>query len=213
MKRSPIALLLTALMALAAVGPVAAADPKTPALVCVSLMSETGEGYLSFRVGQGAWTPVKVGDTIPANGELQVTVDRDWAEFTPEKDPSTVYLLEGTDKGSVAVKVADLVKTASRKVAFPKAGKDTDPAFKDKLVVKQVTGRQVYRANADTPDKNIRYGDVLDIKGSVRIIGINNPLVLVFPNGAVTQVIGPLKFEVKKVFEGTSLYKYLNVTK
>jgi membrane glycosyltransferase len=98
-------------------------------------------------------------------------------------------------------------------VAFPKKSDKTDPAFKDKLVVAQLIGRQIYSANPNADDKDLQYGDVLDIKGNVRIIGINNTLVLMFPNGAVTTVVGPLKFDVEKVFKGQNLYKYLNVAK
>jgi hypothetical protein len=98
-------------------------------------------------------------------------------------------------------------------VSFPKSSNGTDPMFKDKLVVSQLVGRQIYRANANSPEQDIHYGDVLDIKGSVRIIGINNTLNLMFPNGKETVVIGPLKFAVEKVFTGQNLYKYLNVAK
>jgi len=176
-------------------------------------MSETGEGYISARTGKGEWKPVALGDVIPANAEIQVNVDRDWAEFVPENDPTTVYYLEGTDKGAVVISVADLQKTKSRKVTLPKAGANADPAFKDKLVAVQVMGRQVYRASPDTKDQDVRYGSVFEAKGKVRIIGINNPLVVMFPNGKLVKVIGPLNFEVKKVLEGSNLYKYLNVTK
>jgi len=213
MKHPVKTLLAASFAALISLGTASAADPKPQPIVCVSLMSETGEGYLSFRVGKAEFQPVKLGQVIPADAELQVTVDRDWAEFVPEKDPTTVYLLEGSEKGPVTVKVADLLKTASRKVTLPKAGTSPDPAFKDKLVAVQVMGRQIYRASPDTSDADVRYGTVFDAKGKVKIIGINNPLVVMFPNGKLVKVIGPLNFEVKKVLEGSSLYKYLNVTK
>jgi hypothetical protein len=215
-KRSPTPILIPLLLVLFGaflVPAVSAADPKPQPLVCVSLFSETSDGSISFRTGKADWTVVKVGDTIPAAAEIRINVAQDWMELTPASDPTTVFWMEGSETGEVVKKVSDVLKGKSRTVAFPKVGKDTDPAFKDKLVVKQLVGRQVYRANADTPDKDIRYGDQLDIKGRVRIIGINNTLVLAFPNGAVTTVVGPLSFDVQKVFSGSNLYKYLNVTK
>jgi hypothetical protein len=188
-----------------------AADAKPGSVTVVSLFSETGEGYISARVGKADWVPVKIGETIAPDAEIRINVDRDWMELTPASDPTTVFRLEGSETGEIVKKVADILKSKSRTVKFPKAGKDTDPAFKDKLVVKQLVGRQIYRANPDTRDKDIQYGDVLDIKGRVRIIGINNTLVLMFPNGAVTTVVGPLSFDIEKVFTGSNLYKYLNV--
>ena len=193
----------------------AAADAKAGAgtLTCVGLMSETGEGNISYRVGKADWVAIKLGDVIPAAAEIRINVDRDWIELIPSANPNLVFDLEGTDKGELVAKVSDVLKGKSRKVSFPKKSDKTDPAFKDKLVVAQVMGRQVYRASPDTSDKDIQYGDVLDIKGKVRIIGINNTLNLMFPNGAVTTVIGPLNFEVQKVFAGSNLYKYLNTGK
>jgi hypothetical protein len=176
-------------------------------------MSETGEGFISYRVGKADWVVIKLGDVIPAAAEVRINVDRDWIELIPTANPNQVFDLEGTDKGEVVVKVSDILKGKSRKVSFPKKSDKTDPAFKDKLVVSQIMGRQIYRASPDTSDKDIQYGDVLDIKGKVRIIGINNTLNLTFPNGAVTIVIGPLNFEVQKVFSGSNLYKYLNTGK
>lgn len=211
MKKQSIVPILLFVLGLLMVPGLTAAELKAQAVVCVSLFSETSEGAISFRSGKSDWTVVKVGDTIPADAEIRVTVDRDWMELTPAQDPTTVFWLEGSETGQVVKKVADILKSKSRTVKFPKAGKDTDPAFKDKLVVQQFMGRQIYRANADTPDKDIRYGDVLDIKGRVRIIGINNTLNLMFPNGAVTTVVGPLSFDIQKVFTGSNLYKYLNV--
>jgi hypothetical protein len=214
--RSPILNRIPILLVLAGLFPAPtlfAADLKPQPLVCVSLFSETSDGSISFRTGKGEWTVIKVGDTIPAAAEIRINVAQDWMELTPAADPTTVFWMEGSETGEVVKKVADVLKSKSRTVSFPKVSKDTDPAFKDKLVVKQLLGRQVYRANADTPDKDIRYGDQLDIKGRVRIIGINNTLVLAFPNGAVTTVVGPLSFDVQKVFTGSNLYKYLNVAK
>jgi hypothetical protein len=189
-----------------------AADTKG-SLTCVGLYSETSDGSISYRLGKADWVVVKIGDVIPAAAELRINVDRDWIELIATGSPNKVYDLSGPDSGELVLKTFDILKGKSRTVAFPKKGTATDPAFKDKLVVSQVWGRQVYRANADTPDKDIQYGDVLDIKGKVRIIGINNTLSLMFPNGAVTTIVGPLNFEIQKVFAGSNLYKYLNVTK
>lgn len=190
-----------------------AAPAKTTSVTCVALFSETGEGNISYRVGKANWIVIKLGDVIPATAEIRINVDRDWIAVTPTNDVNSVYEFTGSDKGEVLLKVADILKGKARLVKFPKASKETDPAFKDKLVVKQFAGRQIYRASPDSPEKDIQYGDVLDIKGKVKIIGINNTLILMFPNGAVTTIVGPLSFEVKKVFEGSSLYKYLNVAK
>jgi len=184
---------------------------KGQAILCVSLSSQTSAGAISARSARTDWVAVRVGDTIPADAELRVAADRDWAEFTPSTDPNTVFWLEGSETGQVVKKVADVLKSKFRVVKFPKVGKGADPEFKDKLVVKHLVGRQVYRANADTPDKDIRYGDVLELKGRVRIIGIHSTLTLVFPNGVTTTVVGPLSFDVQKVFSGSNLYKYLNV--
>jgi hypothetical protein len=189
-----------------------AADAKVVSLTCVGLMSETGDGNISWRTGKADWTVVKLGDVIPLAAELKISVDRDWIELTPTNDPTKVYDLEGTEK-ELIIKATDILKGKVRTVAFPKKSDTTDPAFKDKMVVSQVMGRQIYRASPSTSDKDIQYGDVLDVKGKVRIIGINNTLNLMFPNGAVTTVIGPLNFEVQKVMSGSNLYKYLNVGK
>jgi hypothetical protein len=182
-------------------------------LICVGLYSETDAGYVSYRVGTGAWVVVKLGDTIPANAEITITVDRDWIELVPSNNPNLVYEIPGSDKGAVTKKVSDILKETPKTVSFPKKSAAGDPAFKDKLVVKSYLGRQRYKANAATSAKDIKYGDVLDIKGNVNIIAINNTLGLMYPNGDVATVIGPLKFDVAKMFTKESLYKYLNVAK
>jgi hypothetical protein len=48
--------------------------------------------------------------------------------------------------------------------------------------------------------------------GTVNIISINNTLNVIFPDGTVSNVIGPLRFKVDKLLSGQNLYKYLNVT-
>jgi hypothetical protein len=191
-------------------GAVAAAQSKAPTLTCVGLYSETDAGYVSFRVGSGAWTVIKVGDTIPANAEIEVTVDRDWVEFTPSDNPSAVYELNG-ESGPVTKKVADIVKGTPRVIKVPKAsGATPDPAFKDKLVVTQYLGRQIY-ADPKGDEKDVKYGDLLVTGGKVTIIGINNTITLMNASGKVTTVVGPLKFEVEKVLKNEKLYKFLNV--
>ncbi len=181
-------------------------------LVCVGLYSETSAGSVSYRVGTGNWVVVKVGDKIPANAEIRVNVDRDWIEVTPSDNPNGVYEIDGLESGGEVVKkVADILKTKPRLVSFPKAGA-VDPKFKDKLVVKQYWGRQVY-VNPDLDEKDIKYGDVLDSKGKVRIIAINNTITLMNASGKATTVIGPLNFEVSKVLNNEKLYKFLNVPK
>ncbi len=76
--------------------------PPAPAakigLKCVGLYSETDAGYISYRVGTGAWMVVKVGDTIPADAEIKLTVDRDWVELTPTDNPNAVYEINGQNR-------------------------------------------------------------------------------------------------------------------
>jgi hypothetical protein len=193
----------------AAAKPVPAPEPKAAPLKCVGLYSETDAGYISYRVGAGAWTVVKIGDTIPGDAEIKVTVDRDWIELTPADNAAAVYELNG-ENGEVTKKVADVLKGAPRQVKLPKASGDTpDPAFKDKLVVTQYLGRQVY-TDPNGDEKDIKYGDVLELKGKVAIIAINNTLVLMNAGDKVTTVVGPLKFDVEKVLKNEKLYKFLN---
>lgn len=183
---------------------------KASTLTCVGLYSETDAGSVSFRVGNGEWVVVSVGDTIPANAEIRVNVDRDWIEVTPSGNPNAVYEITGSESGEVLRKAADILKAKPRLVSFPKtSGGDPDPKFKDKLVVTQYLGRQIYQAGSEY--KDIKYGDILDIRGKVTIIAINNTITLMNASGAVTTVIGPLKFEVEKVLTNQKLYKYLNV--
>lgn len=180
-------------------------------LRCVGLYSETDAGSVSFRVGSGEWVVVKVGDTIPANAEIRVNVDRDWIEVTPSDNPNAVYEIAGRESSVVLTKVADLLKRTPRSVSFPKTGGGSpDPKFRDKLVVAEYLGRQIYmKSDGDT--KDIKYGDVLDRQGKVTIIAINNTLTLMNASEAVTTVIGPLKFDVEQVLTNQKLYKYLNV--
>jgi hypothetical protein len=192
-------------------GATAAAQSKTTALTCVGLYSETDAGYASYRVGTGSWTVIQVGDTIPANAELKVSVDRDWVELTPTDNPNAVYEITGSESGTVTKSVADILKGTPRRVNAPKAsGTTPDPAFKDKLVVTRYLGRQIYTSPGGD-EKDVKYGDVLALGGKVAIIGINNPLTLMNASGKVTTVIGPLKFDVEKVLKNEKLYKFLNV--
>ena len=189
-----------------------AAQSKAGTLKVVGLYSETSDGSVSYKVGSGAWVVVKVGDIIPANAEILVNVDRDWIEVTPASNPNAVYEIHGPDSGQVIKKVTEILKGKPKLVSFPKPkGATPDPNFKDKLVVTQYLGRQVYLANPDADDKDIKYGDVLDIKGKVRIIGINNTINLMNGGGKVTTVIGPLNFTVEQVLNNKQLYKFLNV--
>ena len=84
-------------------------------------------------------------------------------------------------------------------VSFPKGGAGSpDPKYKNKLVVRQYWGRQVYLTK-DGDSSDIKYGAVLDVSGKVRIIAINNTINLMNAAGKVTTVIGPLNFDVEKV--------------
>ena len=180
-------------------------------VTCVGLYSETDAGTVSFRVGKGEWVFIKVGDKIPANAEIRVNVNRDWVEVSPAGNPSAVYEIAGSESGEVIKKVAELLKEKPRMVSFPKGTQaKPDAKFKDKLVVTQYLGRQIYMTS-DGSTKDIKYGDVLDITGKVTIIAINNTITLMNSSGAVTTVIGPLKFEVEKVLKNVKLYKFLNV--
>jgi len=186
------------------------AQGKAGTLVCVGLYSETGDGNVSYKVGSGDWTVVKIGDVIPATAQLRVNVDRDWIELTPGNNPAAVYVLHGPDSGELVKKVADILKGKPKLVSFPKpSGATPDPRFKDKLVVTQYLGRQQY-VTADGDSRDIQYGDVLDITGKVRIIGINNTINLRNAAGKETQVIGPLNFTVEQVLKNEKLYKFLN---
>jgi hypothetical protein len=188
-----------------------APQSKATTLTCVGLYSETDAGYVSFRVGADPWTAIKVGDTIPANAEIRVSVERDWIEFTPSDNPNAVYEIAGSDSGTVTKSVADILKGTPRPVKAPKpSGDNPDPAFKDKLFVTQYLGRQIY-TDPKGDEKDVKYGDVLATKGKVTIIAINNTITLMNASGKVTTVVGPLKFDVEKVLKNEKLYKYLNV--
>lgn len=205
-------MVVLALFTLAAAG-VYAADAKPGTLVCVGLYSETSDGSVSSRVGTGQWIVVKVGDIIPANAEIRINVERDWIEVTPANNPNAVYEIDGPDSGELVKKVPDILKGKPKLVSFPKPkGATPDPKYKDKLVVMQYLGRQVY-VTADGDENDLKYGDVLDLKGKVQIIAINNTINLVNAAGKITQVIGPLKFDVEQVLTNKKLYKYLNVPK
>ena len=187
-----------------------AATASAGTLTCVGLYSETSDGSVSYRAGSGDWVVVKVGDTIPANAQIRINVDRDWIEVTPSNNPNAVYEIHGPDSGELIMKVTDILKAKPRLVTFPKGtASKPDPKFKDRLVVMQYLGRQIYRT-ADGDENDVKYGDVLDIKGKVRIIAINNTINLMNAGGGVTQVIGPLNFDVEKVLTNQQLYKYLN---
>jgi hypothetical protein len=201
---------LILLIAAAAIG---AAQGKAGTLTCVGIYSETDAGTISYRVGSGAWTAVKVGDVIPANGEIRVNVDRDWIELIPANNPNAVYEMHGPDSGEVVKKVSALLKEKPRTVSFPKGTKDKpDPKFKDKLVVLQYLGRQIY-TTVDNDSRDIKYGDVLDRTGRVTIIAINNTILLMKDTREVTNVIGPLKFDLEKVLTNQKLYKFYNEQK
>jgi hypothetical protein len=180
-------------------------------LTCVGLYSETSAGSVSYRVGSGAWTKIKVGDKIPEAAEIRIDVDRDWVELIETGKPTVVFELIGPEKGAATFKCADVLKGKGRTVKFPKAGA-ADPAFKDKLVVTEYLGRQIYTDRAKD-EWDIKYGAILERGGKVTIIAINNTLTLTNDSGQVTTVIGPLKFTVADVLDNKSLYKFLNVTK
>jgi len=201
---------VASVLALLLAAGVSAAGAQARSVTCVGLYSETDAGYVSYRIGSGDWVVVKVGDKLPSNAEIRVNVDRDWIEVTPTDNPNAVYKIQGPDTGETIKKVSDLLKTKPRIVVFPKGNAGSpDPKFKGKLVVGVYLGRLVY-ANPDGDEKDINYGDVLDGKGKVRIIAINNTIDLMDATRKITKVIGPLNFDLEKVLTGQKLYKYLN---
>ena len=178
------------------------------------MYSETSDGSVSYRVGTGQWVVVKVGDVIPANAEIRVNVDQG-LDRGHRRPPIPTPSTRSTDptRERLIKKVADILKGKPKLVSFPKGtAAKPDPKYKDKLVVTQYLGRQIYR-NADGDENDIKYGDVLDIKGKVRIIAINTTVTLMNASGGVTTVIGPLVFDVEKVLTNQQIYKYLNEEK
>lgn len=178
---------------------------------CVGIYSETGAGSVGYRVGRGEWVVIQIGDTIPADAEIRINVDRDWIEVAPSDNPNAVYEITGSESRVVLIKVADLLKGTPRSVSFPNPSSGSpDPKYRNKLVVIEYLGRQIYMTR-DGDTKDIKYGDVLDRTGKVTIIAINNTITLMNASGKVTTVIGPLKFDVEQVLTNQKLYKYLNV--
>ena len=208
MKHQRVRRALVAAVFVMATAAISFAQGKT--VTCVGLYSETDAGQVSYRVGSGDWVVVKLGYKIPGSAEIRVNVDRDWIEVSPSDNPNAVYEISGPDSGEVIKKVSDLLKSKPKLVSFPKGtASKPDPKFKNKLVVGPYLGRQVYM-NPDGDEKDIKYGDVLDGKGKVRIIAINNTIELMNASRKVTRVIGPLNFDLEKVLTNQKLYKYLN---
>ena len=205
-------LVAVSLMFLTAV--IYSADTKATSITVVGLYSETSDGYVSFRkAGASEWTVAKVGDLIPMIAEFKVNVEQDWLEFVVTGKPTEVYELVGQSKGELVKKVAEILKGKPRVVVFPKgSAAKPDSAFKDKLVVTQYLGRQIYRSESGE-SQDIKYGDALTQGGKVKIIAINNTLTLMNASGAVTNVIGPLNFTIEQVLSNKNLYKFLNVQK
>ena len=202
-------LLITLILLSLPVYQLIAAKKDIPVKV-VGLYSETDAGYVSYRVGSGSWTVVKIGQEIPYDAEITINVDRDWVEVCQINNMNEVYELTGSESGTVTMKVSEILKGKKRKVSFPKEGDKPDKKFENKVVVKEYWGKQNYRS-PEEGFRYIKYGDILDATGTVQIIAINNTLTLVFANGKETKVIGPLKFQVEKLLKGENLYKYLNV--
>ena len=126
---------------LIAVAGLASAQAKPGTLKVVGLYSETSDGYVSWRVGTGAWAVAKVGDVIPANGEIKINVDRDWVEFIQATNPNAVFEIDGPNSGELVKKVTDILKGKPKLVSFPKGTTSKpDPKYKDKLVVTQYSG-------------------------------------------------------------------------
>jgi hypothetical protein len=190
------------------------ADAKATSVTCVGLYSETDGGFISYQLaGKTDWVVVKLGDVIPATATIRIQVDRDWLELMPKGNVNAVYELAGSESGVVSKKVSEIIAGKARTVAFPKGtAEKPDPKYKDKLVVTKYLGRQIFMT-ADGDSKDIKYGDVLDSKGKVKIIAINNTIDLMNASGGVTTVIGPLSFTIEQVLTNKNLYKFLNVQK
>ncbi|NMB00549.1 MAG: hypothetical protein GX971_03375 [Firmicutes bacterium] len=176
----------------------------------VGLYSETTAGSVSYRVDEGDWKKVGLGDELPAEAEVRIDVARDWVELIAVGNPNAVYELFGDKNGVVQVKLRDLLEDEARIVNFPDAQGEFDAEFANKLVVKEYLGRQHY-IEEDGRRTEIKYGMVLEEGRTVNIIGINNTLLLIFPNGEETTVVGPIRFKVEDLLKGKNLYKYLNV--
>lgn len=180
------------------------------ALKCVGIYSETAAGQIGYRVGTGDWVVIKVGDVIPADAQIRVTVAQDWIELTPSNNPNAVYKISGSSAGDIIRKVSDIKNSSPRMVSFPQpSGGTPDPKFANKLVVTQYNSRHVYRQPGQ-PGKDIQYGDVLEANGTVSIIAINTTITLMKADGTKIKVIGPLIFSVQKALAGEKLYKFLN---
>lgn len=214
MKQLPRGFCLLAIFMLSVPGMGFAANPGAGTLTVVGLYSETDAGYVSYRTaGKADWIVVKLGDIIPATAEIKVSVERDWIEVRPSEKIDAVYEIAGNASGEVIKKVPDILKAKPRPVTIPSGtAAKPDAKYKDKLVVTQYLGRQIYMTS-DGDSKNIKYGDVLDLKGKVKIIAINNTITLMNASGGVTTVVGPLNFTVEQVLGNKSLYKFLNVQK
>jgi len=190
------------------------ADAKANTATCIGLYSETDGGFISYQLaGKTDWVVVKLGDVLPLSATIRIKVDRDWLELRPTGNPNVAFELDGSESGDVVKKVSEIVGGKPRAVVFPKgSAAKPDAKYKDKLVVVKYLGRQIYMT-ADGDSKDIKYGDVLDSKGKVKIIAINNTIDLMNASGAVTTVIGPLNFTVDQVLGNKNLYKFLNVQK
>ena len=66
------------------------AQVNADALKCVGIYSETAAGQIGYKVGTGDWVVIKVGDVIPADAQIRVTVAQDWIELTPSNNPNAV---------------------------------------------------------------------------------------------------------------------------
>ena len=186
------------------------AQAKADTLKCVGIYSETAAGQIGYRVGTGDWVVIKVGDVIPADAQIRVTVAQDWIELMPSNNPNAVYKISGSSSGDIIQKVSDIQNTSPRTVSFPQpSGGTPDPKFANKLVVIQYNSRHVYR-QPGKPGKDIQYGDVLAANGTVSLIAINTTITLMKADGNKIKVIGPLIFSVKKAIAGDKLYKFLN---
>lgn len=213
MKRIACLLTACAVFFLIPAGLVFSAEAKTVSVTCIGLYSETSDGYVSFReAGKSEWKVIKVGDVIPVTADIKINVERDWVEIRPTENTALVFELAG-GTGEIIKKVSDVLKGKGRAVSFPNGtAAKPDAKFKDKLVVTEYLGRQIY-VNKDGDSKDIKYGEVLDLKGKVKIIAINNTIMLLNASGQSTKVLGPLTFTVEQVLTNKNLYKFLNVQK
>lgn len=94
-------LLSTLALAVLVVTPVLAGEDASTKVKIVGLYSETAAGTVSYRVGNNDWNVIKLGDKIPVDAEILITVERDWVELILIENPNAVYEIRGNESSVV----------------------------------------------------------------------------------------------------------------